>query len=156
MGFNMLKWLQINQMQKLLYLSVCPNLTSGTSVSYGVLMNSGVLSLTSDTRTMIGMLRFLRVARIVHEICNLQVNRIVYHWVILVAPRRTLCCNLPERRCDSDSPRHDPAAAATAAFSRSIWTWDCLSERPIRGRSLCWDRHKWATLGGSFAGLWLR
>lgn len=46
-------------------------LTSGTSVSYGVLMNSGVLSLTSDTRTMIGMLRFFRVARIVHEICKI-------------------------------------------------------------------------------------
>lgn len=43
-------------------------LTSGTVVSYGVLMNAGALSLTSDTRTIIGILRFRRVERTVHEI----------------------------------------------------------------------------------------
>lgn len=62
---------------------------------------------------------------------------------------------LPERQCDSDSPRHDLAAATTAIASRSIWTWGCLWGRPTRGRSRCGDRHKWATLVDSFAGLWL-
>lgn len=52
-------------------------LTSATAVSYGVLMNSGALSFTSETRKIMGMLRFFRVARIVHEICNLQFNSVL-------------------------------------------------------------------------------
>lgn len=36
-------------------------LTSGTVVSYGVLMNFGALSFISDTRTITGMVRFLFV-----------------------------------------------------------------------------------------------
>lgn len=43
-------------------------LTSGTLVSYGVFIKAGALSLISDTRTIIGMLRLRRVERIVHEI----------------------------------------------------------------------------------------
>lgn len=43
-------------------------LTSGTVVWYGVLINTGVLSFTSDTRTIIGMLLFIRVERIVQDI----------------------------------------------------------------------------------------
>lgn len=36
-------------------------LTSGTVVSYGVLMNFGALSLMSDTLTITGIVRFLLV-----------------------------------------------------------------------------------------------
>lgn len=43
-------------------------LTSGTVVWYGVLINTGALSFTSDTRTIIGMLRLIRVERIVQDI----------------------------------------------------------------------------------------
>jgi hypothetical protein len=43
-------------------------LTSGTLVSYGVLTNSGGLSFTSLTRTIIGMFRLRRVDTTVHDI----------------------------------------------------------------------------------------
>lgn len=56
----------------MLYVVIVNNyFTSGTVVSYGVLINAGALSFTSDTRTIMGILRFLRVERIVHEICIL-------------------------------------------------------------------------------------
>lgn len=61
-------------------------LTSATAVSYGVLMNSGALSFTSETRKIMGMLRFFRVARIVHEICNLQFNSVL----LFLASKRSL------------------------------------------------------------------
>lgn len=42
--------------------------TSGTLVSYGVFSKTGALSLTSETRTIIGMFLLRRVARFVHDI----------------------------------------------------------------------------------------
>lgn len=53
-------------------------LTSGTVVWYGVLINTGALSFTSETRTIIGMFRLRRVDRIVHEIYTENKKKSVY------------------------------------------------------------------------------
>lgn len=52
--------------------------TSGTVVSYGVFTKTGGLSLTSETRTIIGMFRLRRVDTTVHDICNLNNIIVMY------------------------------------------------------------------------------
>jgi hypothetical protein len=65
----------LSQVSRLLFIQGSQNQTngkskptSGTVVSYGVLMNTGGLSLTSDTRTIIGIFLFRRDDLIMQEI----------------------------------------------------------------------------------------
>lgn len=72
----------VHQISHLIRWNTLCRLTSGTVVSYGVLMNFGALSFISDTRTITGMVRFLFVCFTVQLNCKENENHLILNYCI--------------------------------------------------------------------------
>lgn len=113
--------------------------------SYGAPTNTGGLSLTSETLTIIGMFRLRRVDTTVHEI----------YMKVRLKPTNWAACDLPGRRCDSGCPYRDRVALKASVFYRSARKLAQSWRKLILVRFLCRFRRRWEALGVTFVGWWL-